>query len=179
MGAGAHLDPREAAARLAREDLVHRDARTGEVTVAYPFSAAPTRHRVRLSSGADVFAMCAIDALGIAFMLGQTTGVSSTDPGTGEGITISPSLTEPAVWSPHEAVVVAGCEGSGMSLSCRCPHTNFAASPERARALLEAEPSVRGDILSMPEAIALGRETLGRLLECDAQEVAHADRDRA
>jgi Alkylmercury lyase len=173
------LDPGKAAATLARHDLVHRDARTGEVTVAYPFSAAPTRHRVRLSSGAEMSAMCAIDALGIAFMLGQPTDVSSTDPGTGEPITISLPLTEPAAWSPHDAVVVAGREGSGMSLSCTCPHTNFAASPGGARALLEAQPAVTGDILSMPTAIEQGRETFGGVLERDVQEVAHADRDPA
>ncbi|MGH3546890.1 MAG: organomercurial lyase [Pseudonocardiaceae bacterium] len=33
--------------------------------MAYPFSAAPTRHRVRLATGVDTYAMCVIDALGI------------------------------------------------------------------------------------------------------------------
>jgi hypothetical protein len=170
------LDPGEAAAALVRHDLVHGDARTGAVTVAYPFSAVPTRHRVRLSSGGEVFAMCAIDALGIAFLLGEATNVSSTDPGTGEPIAISLALTEPGAWLPADAVVVAGCEGTGTSLACTCPHTNFAASPEHARALLDAAPSVTGEILPMPAAIERGRETFGGLLERDAEEVAHADR---
>lgn len=173
------LDPGAAAATLARHDLVHRDGSTGAVTAAYPFSASPTRHRVRLSSGAEVFAMCAIDALGIAFMLGQPTDISSTDPGTGEPIAISLPLTEPAAWSPHDAVVVAGHKGSGASLACTCPHTNFASSPQHARALLEAAPDITGDVLSMPEAIEHGRQTFGGLLERDAQEVAHAKSNRA
>jgi len=172
------LDPDRAAATLARHDLVHRDARTGAVTAAYPFSAAPTRHRVRLSSGREVYAMCAIDALGIAFMLREPTEVSSTDPGTGESIAISLSLTEPSRWSPPDAVVLAGCQGGGTSLACTCPHTNFAASPDDARALLEA-PDITAEILSMRAAIERGRETFGGLLERDAQEVAHADRYRA
>jgi hypothetical protein len=38
---------------------------------------------------------------------------------------------------------------------------------------------VAGEVLSMPEAIARGRETFGRLLEQrGTQEVAHADTDR-
>jgi Alkylmercury lyase len=173
------LDASEAAATLARHDLVHRDARTGAVRVAYPFSAAPTRHRVRLRSGCEVFAMCAIDALGIAFMLGEPTEVSSTDPGSGDRIVISLALTEPSSWSPRDAVVVAGREGSGSSLACTCPHTNFAASPGDARALLEGARSVKGEILPMSVAIERGRETFGGLLLGDAQEAAHADRYRA
>jgi len=54
---------------------------------------------------------------------------------------------------PTTAVVVAGCEGSGASLACTCPLTDFAASPEDARALLEAAPSVAREILAMPVAI--------------------------
>jgi hypothetical protein len=173
------LNPREAAATLARHDLVHHDARGDAVAVAYPFSAAPTRHHVRLDAGAEVFAMCAIDALGIAFMLGEPTTVNSTDPGTGAPIAVSIRLTEPATWSPDGAVVVAGREGAGASLQCTCPHTNFAASPAHARALLEVAPAVAGEVLSMPEAIARGCEAFGQLLEPGAQEVAHAHPDRA
>jgi Pyridine nucleotide-disulphide oxidoreductase/Alkylmercury lyase len=46
----------------------------------YPYSATPTRHRVRVDDRVEVFAMCAIDALGIAFMVGEPTRVTSTDP---------------------------------------------------------------------------------------------------
>jgi hypothetical protein len=173
------LDPDRAATTLQRHDLVHRDADTGAVTVAYPFSATPTRHRVRLRSGRAVYAMCAIDALGIAFMLSQPTDLSSTDPGTGESIAISLAPTEASRWSPPDAVVLAGCQGTGTSLECTCPHTNFAASPEHARALLQAAPSLRAEILPMPLAIQRGRESFGGLLERDAQEIAHADRHRA
>ena len=44
------LPPAEAFARLGAADLVHLD-RSGAVTVAYPFSATPTRHRVELPAG--------------------------------------------------------------------------------------------------------------------------------
>jgi hypothetical protein len=172
------LEPADAAAALGRHDLVHRDARGDAVAVAYPFSATATRHRVRMRSGAEVFAMCAIDALGIAFMLGEPTTVNSTDPDTGEPIEVSIPLTEPTTWSPRDAVVVAGRAGTGASLACTCPHTNFAASPAHAHALLEAAPAVAGEVLSMPEAIARGREAFGGLLKHGAQEVAHADQDR-
>jgi hypothetical protein len=173
------LDPDEATAELARHDLVHRDTHTGAVTVAYPFSANPTRHRVRLSSGTEVFAMCAIDALGIAFMLHEGTTIVSADPGTGEPIEISLPLDAPSAWSPSEAVVVAGSHGNGTSRACTCPHTNFAASPTHAGTLLETDPAVVGEVLTMPDAIAQGCETFGPLLQHDAQDGTHAEPDRA
>jgi Alkylmercury lyase len=173
------LDADEAAAELARHDLVHRDPGSGAVTVAYPFSAAPTRHCVRLSSGTEVFAMCAIDALGVAFMLEEGTTIVSADPATGERIDISLPLDAPSVWSPNEAVVVAGSHGNGTSRACTCPHTNFAASPTHADTLLETDPAVVGEVLTMPDAIARGREAFGPLLQRDAQEGTHAEPDRA
>ena len=43
----------------------------GHVRLAYPFSGAPTAFSVTLPAGAERFACCAIDALGIAPMLGH------------------------------------------------------------------------------------------------------------
>src|SRR6266487_2434081 len=66
------LDAADALRVLAREDLVHVDA-NGRPVVAYPFSATPRGHRVLIDGKRWVEAMCAIDALGIAPMLGLPT----------------------------------------------------------------------------------------------------------
>ncbi|WP_344749754.1 organomercurial lyase, partial [Kribbella aluminosa] len=70
-----------------------RLAPDGQVAVAYPFSATPTRHRVRIvdpgGGGVDVYAMCAIDALGMAPMLGRDTRIESVDVITGQPITVT------------------------------------------------------------------------------------------
>jgi hypothetical protein len=176
--AGLGLDPAEASAALARHDLVHRDVQTGAISVAYPFSVADTPHRVRLRSGVEVFAMCAIDALGIAFMLSEPTEIASADPGTSDRIEVSLRLTAASAWTPADAVVLAGCVGTGTSRTCTCPHTTFAASREHAQALLEADPQVAGEILSMPEAIIRGRDTFAGLLDHDTQEVSDVDAHR-
>jgi Alkylmercury lyase len=63
------LDAADAFRVFAREDLVHVDA-AGRPVVAYPFSATPRGHRVLVDGERWVEAMCAIDALGIAPMLG-------------------------------------------------------------------------------------------------------------
>ena len=66
-----------------RESLIILDAddliqlADGRVEIAYPFSAAPTPFVVQLARGHERFACCAIDALGVAPMLGQRVGVRS------------------------------------------------------------------------------------------------------
>jgi hypothetical protein len=59
------------------------------ISVAYPFSAVPTRHRVQLTTGIEVSAMCAIDALGIPAMLDTDATITSTDPVTHQPVTIT------------------------------------------------------------------------------------------
>lgn len=60
---------------LDEEDLIQ--VREGRVDIAYPFSAAPTAFVVRLANGRERYACCAIDALGIAPMLGQRVHIRS------------------------------------------------------------------------------------------------------
>jgi len=57
-----------------------RPAPDGQITVAYPFSAAPTRHRVRLGDRVDVYAMCAIDALGANVASFLAGGIAAAFP---------------------------------------------------------------------------------------------------
>lgn len=156
----------DALALLAARDLVHRDRESGAVAVAYPFSAAPTRHHVALAPGVAVFAMCAIDALGIAFMLNQPAHVSSSDPVSREAISIAVNIDAPSEWSPDRAVVVLACSpGASISAQGTCPHTNFAASAKHAQQLVGRTPAACGSVLAMADAIALGRQTFGDLLD--------------
>lgn len=51
--------------------------RDGRVDIAYPFSANPTPFVVRLPGATERYACCAMDALGIAPMLGQPVEIRS------------------------------------------------------------------------------------------------------
>src|ERR1700730_13554598 len=61
--------------KLDAEDLIQ--IQDGLVDVAYPFSAFPTPFVVELADGEARYACCAIDALGIAPMLGQRVHIRS------------------------------------------------------------------------------------------------------
>src|SRR5258708_660566 len=66
---------REDLAKLDADDLIQ--IRDGLVEVSYPCSAFPTAFMVELGDGQERYACCAIDALGIAPMLGQRVRIRS------------------------------------------------------------------------------------------------------
>jgi hypothetical protein len=158
---GVELDT--ALETLAREDLVH--LRDGEIAVAYPFSGRPTTHRVRFQNGHEAFAMCAIDALGIAPMVNKPIQIRATDPSTGERVEVVLSSNGQTHWQPIESVVVVGASGSGNSFAGCCPVLNFFASEENAQRWLSEHPVVQGEIVSLPEAIELGRIVFGEVFD--------------
>ena len=99
-------------AELADGDFLVFSDQAGYISAAYPFSALPTRHRVRISGGATVYAMCAIDALGMPVMVGLPVVIESADPSTGEPVTVN----------------VDGAKSTGIGYSRGCTSAGRAAS---------------------------------------------------
>jgi hypothetical protein len=133
-----------------------RLAPDGTIAVAYPFSTTPTRHLVRIGNQIEVYAMCAIDALGIAPMLGQNTAISSVDVTSGQQVTVTTTGTR-IVWEPASAVVVIGAErDGGPSADCCCDYVNFFTATAAAEAWANTHPQVHGQALSHTEAEQLG-----------------------
>ena len=158
------LELETALATLRREDLVHLGD-DGEITVAYPFSGLPTAHRVRFPNGQEAFAMCAIDALGIAPMLDQPIEITSRDPLGNEPFHANLSPAGSASWQPETAAVVAGVnDRHADSCSGCCPVLNFFASTENAERWLNEHPQVHGEVITIEDAIAAGRAIFADVL---------------
>ncbi|MFK0294417.1 alkylmercury lyase family protein [Streptomyces sp. NPDC090442] len=169
----------EVLAELAREDFLTLDE-NGRIAAAYPFSATPTRHRVvidggtRGTQGIHAWAMCAIDALGIPAMLGKDVVVHSSDPVTGEPITVTLAATDTAtgtnqdshaIWEPSTAVVFVGRRSySGPAAAVCCDALNFFASGATARAWKADHPDVHGRLVDQSQAEHIGRRVFGPLL---------------
>jgi alkylmercury lyase len=162
--ADAGLDA-SAVDELAAADAVH--VVNGVVAVAYPFSGTPTPHRVELDGLPAVYAMCAIDALGLPAMAGRDGRITSADPHDGTPIVVS-SRSGRWSWAPSSAVVVAGratdCGTGCGSFEAMCPHTVFHASAESARAYLARRGDLDAQILDAGTAIERGRLNFGALL---------------
>jgi Alkylmercury lyase len=151
---------------LHRADAI-RLALDGQIAVAYPFSARPTRHQVRVAGRTDVYAMCAIDALGISPMLAVDTLISSDDGTDGQPITVATSDGR-ATWTPSSAVAVIGADaGGGPSAVCCCSYLNFFTDADAANAWLTRHPHVRGQVLTQHEAEQLAVRLFGNLLTSD------------
>lgn len=153
----------EVLAELAQEDFLTLDG-AGNIRAAYPFSATPTRHRVRLKNGVEVWSMCAIDALGIPAMLGQDAVISSTDPVTGAPVTLT-STTGTLRWEPATAVVFVGQRpGGGPAASACCDALNFFTDRDNGRTWTSRHPEVPGRVVDQADAERIGRQTFGPLL---------------
>lgn len=174
-------------ARMAQQDLVQRDPSTAAIRAAYPFSSVPTAHVVTLPTNATdagdsaeatplhLYAMCALDALGIPLMLHRDAVVTSVDPSTGEAIRVmvrqEHATTQShdvkdevgelegwsAQWEPSTAVVFARpedheCEGGVAAGSC-CPVTNFFATKQQAQRWAEHHGSTEDVVLTQVEAL--------------------------
>ena len=92
----------EALMALDADDLIR--VRAGQVDMAYPFSAAPTPFRVRLSTGGERYACCATDALGIAAMIGEPIDITSACHHCGESLHFA--ATPDGVGSNAEGLMV-------------------------------------------------------------------------
>ncbi len=186
------------------QDLLQLDTATGRIRAAYPFSGVPTMHRVTLVSGPasggdsggrdeltgrpgkQVFAMCAVDALGIPLMLRWEAIIVSQDALTNESMEVhvapmgdaSPaSLATLAGWSarwePPSAVVYAraaehehehehdaGCAAAG---AC-CPLTNFFVDAATAQQWAKTHLVPDGVVLAPGEAMQRAQALFGGVL---------------
>jgi hypothetical protein len=135
----------------------------GEIAAAYPFSTTPTRHRVRIDSGVEVYAMCAIDALGISPMLGRDTRIASIDTTNNRPIMITTTGGRTR-WQPADAVVfITADAGAGPSADCCCDYLNFFTNHTAAQAWTNAHPHIPGQILTRREAETLAARIFGHL----------------
>ena len=159
------FDARQVLAELADGDFLCLD-QAGRISAAYPFSATATPHTVQITGGASTYAMCAIDALGIAGMLRTSVLIRSADPANGEPITVAFDGNS-AVWNPATAVVFVGRtadQRTGPSAVICCDHVNFFSTHSTAEAWASAHPEITGGILSQARAVEVAEQIFGQLL---------------
>jgi hypothetical protein len=95
---------REAVVKLDEDDLIQ--IVDGRIEIAYPFSAKSTPFVVRLPEGGERYVCCAIDALGMAPMLGQTVAIRSRCHHCGESMEMSVTPEAPSPGCEHVMVWV-------------------------------------------------------------------------
>lgn len=115
------LDAHATLDKLESADLLRRDVSGELLSAAYPFSGESATHVVRLDGGEAVRAMCAVDALGIPFMVDRRAPVVSRDGLSGEAINVDVGPHGDVRAQPASSVVsIAGRGGSGATADACC-----------------------------------------------------------
>lgn len=150
---------------LERTGAIHRNPGDAVVTHAYPFSNDPTWHRVRLARGPQVYSMCAIDALGIPFMLGRDATISSRCAGCGNDVMVEVRGHKVVSHQPAQIVIwLAEVRKDCLAATDLCPDLNFFCSPHhlgRWRDVARAS----GAELSLGESVIRAREIFEHVMQ--------------
>lgn len=159
---------------LVLQDVIQRDT-DGTIRAAYPFSGRPTVHQVVFEDQAPLFAMCAIDALGLPFMVGQAARILTQDPidAIPIAIWVEPTTSQ-LVWSPQGAVILADQRSAMPAIvaDCCCPLINAFTSRVQAEAWQHTHPEAAVRLLTQEAAVVEARTLFEHLL--DAAEVLPA-----
>jgi hypothetical protein len=151
---------------LEQEDAIVRDYEDGRIVAAYPYSSSETPHRVTFDNGTKVWAMCAIDALGIHFMTGQDITIDSTSPQSGLPVKIRMESGKALNVEPSDVVVwfAAKKKGELHDAVTSCPGTNFYSRGEALWECKQKAGEKNGELLSLSDAIERSNRIFGNLL---------------
>ncbi len=157
-------DPGVVLAELARQDALAFDD-SGEIRAAYPFSPSPTPIQVTWERGPLVYAMCAIDALGISAMLDRPVTITAREPDGARSVTVEVDRAR-ARWRPRRAVVFSGAAGDaegGCAVDRCCGYINFFTTTRAAQTWARTHPEVTGTVLRRNGALRCGIAEFGTL----------------
>ena len=151
---------------LERRDLIGVDRTSGQVRLAYPFTQAPTEHRVELN-GRTLRALCAIDALGVAAMYDTDVTIRSRCRHCGLALEVETGGAgrQLRTMEPPDAVVWYDFAYEGKAAISCCPSIAFFCSQDHLQQWRRAQGSSRlGVQLAMDEALEVGRAIFGPVL---------------
>ncbi|MHA2250525.1 MAG: organomercurial lyase [Candidatus Kariarchaeaceae archaeon] len=99
----------------------------GKLIAAYPLSLKPTQHKITVRGIGNGYAMCAIDALGVAFTLERETQIESQTVDTNKPIkiTVDPNNKENLVNELDFFVSYRTMSGVNRPELQQCPMINF------------------------------------------------------
>ncbi len=118
---------------LEKKDLLLRRKGTQNIVSIYPFSLRPTKHKVILEDGKRLFAMCAVDALGVPNMFKKDVKVISECARCGQKVTVEVKNQEIAAKS-HPQIMIWNLEArEGTAAETCCPIINFFCSDDHFR----------------------------------------------
>jgi mercuric ion transport protein len=153
--------------RLHAWDMLSLEPESSMIRLAYPFSSVATPHVVnfdRWSEAKPVYAQCAIDALGMPFMLRRDLSITSSCASCAKTIAITVRDQTIVAHSPSDTVVWAGTIQEGPVAASACPAINFFCSAAHVDGWLQRQPNPAGSVIDLGEALYVGKAIFELLL---------------
>ena len=153
--------------KLDQADVIHLDKNKKTIAAVYPFSGSETSHRVTLKRKGykKIYAMCAIDALGVCFMFNCDVSIESGCHHCGEQTEIEIKDNEIIFLKPENVVVWCDMEYSCCAATSLCRNINFFSSEQHFTEWQKGKPKRKGDLIQIQEAFYLGKSFFERRLE--------------
>jgi len=133
------------------------DSEDASILDAYPYSAVPTKHTVRLPSGAVRHCMCAIDVFYVPFLIGSDVGIESRCFYCDAAIHISVLNGALAHVDPPTTVVW------DSAAEYDCPLTNFFCSEDHLHLWHDSFPNEPGQKVDLQVALERGKAAATRI----------------
>ena len=145
--------------KLDEIDVIHLSDDKKVINAAYPFSNSKTSQIVTLRGETynKIYAMCAIDALGICFMFDCDVTIDSKCYYSGERIKIEIKDNEIILLKPKNIVVWCDMEYSCCAATSLCKNINFFSSKFHFSKWQKEKPVRKGYLLPLQEAFYLGK----------------------
>ena len=145
--------------KLDEIDVINLSDDKKVINAAYPFSNSKTSQIVTLRGEAynKIYAMCAIDALGICFMFDCDVTIDSKCYYSGERIKIEIKDNEIILLKPKNIVVWCDMEYSCCAATSLCKNINFFSSKFHFSKWQKEKPVRKGYLLPLQEAFYLGK----------------------
>ena len=140
-------------------DVIHLSDDKKSIIAAYPFSGSKTPQTVKLKGGGykKIYAMCAIDALGVCFMFDCDVTIDSRCYYSDEKIRIEIKDNEIIMLKPKNTVVWCDMEYSCCAATSLCKNINFFSSKFYFAGWRKEKSTRKGYLLSIQEAFYLGK----------------------
>ncbi len=145
--------------RLDEVDAIHLNETKTLIEAAYPFSGPKTNHVIKFKKDSfkRIYAMCAIDALGIPFMVKSDIDIHSKCFHCNDEINIEIINYEITSVMPRDLVVWGHMDYSCCAATSLCNNINFFSSKQHFEEWEKRVGKKKGYILKIQEAFYLGK----------------------
>jgi len=139
---------------LSDKEVIRLDSESRRILDAYPYSSLPTRHRVRLSNGTEIYSMCAIDAFYVPFLADCDITIRSRCFFCRSDIEIAVERKRVSRASPASLMIW------NSAAPYTCPSTNFFCSEEHLSRWREGSPGEPGQVFTVSDSLERGKKAV-------------------